>query len=206
MPFRKSKIQKSNLGIGNFFLLLTLMWLWERRPILAWWNKDTCENCTSEIELCAHASLRMYTCYPAALSFLTVCGSVCALFPRVRMCVCMCARISVITRWLSGYSAMRKRWSPTRCRRWWSRASSTASAPLTVASGRLFFSRSWSSISDGLSPTPQSCSAACSRSESGEERVRFCLTTRAPSLMRGGLIEDVLSAAVLRPLELRPLN
>lgn len=48
--------------ILQFFSLLTFMWLWERRPILEWWNKDTCRNCTLEEVLCSHASLSVYTC------------------------------------------------------------------------------------------------------------------------------------------------
>lgn len=82
---------------------------------------------------------------------------------------CICARVltPVFTRWRSVYSVKRRRWSPIHCRQGWSKASSTASAWLMAGSGRPFFSRSWSFISDGLSPTTQSCSVACSRSESG---------------------------------------
>lgn len=63
---------------------------------------------------------------------------------------------------------MRKKWSPIHSRQAWSKASSMGYAPLMVGSVRLFFSRSWSSISDGLSLTTLSCSAACSRSELGK--------------------------------------
>lgn len=80
---------------------------------------------------------------------------------------------------------MKRRWSPIHCRQGWSRASSTANAPFTVGSGRLFFSRSWSSTSDGLSPTTQNCSAACSRSESGRSQSGSGMAAAVPNRNSG---------------------
>lgn len=87
--------------------------------------------------------------------------------------------IPVFARWLWACLGRKRRWSPIRCHRGWSRASSTASVQLPELSGKLFSSRSWSFISAGLYPTTRSCSAACSRSESGET----CLPSGIAALM-----------------------
>lgn len=143
------------------------MWLWERRPILDWWKKDTCKNYTLE-KYCAHARLCTYT-------LLQICRTAKLSNQRDVCCLCVHMYVSVvfpvITRWPLVYLDTRKRWSLTHCLQGWSRASSTANAPLMVGSGRLFCSKRWSSTSDALSPTTLSCSVAWSRSESGNPSV-----------------------------------
>ena len=128
---------------------------------------------------CAHANLCTCTLshmFPTAESS----ASGCSLFTPFPVRVFVCVLLHGIIRWLLVYSGMRKRWSPTHCLQGWSRASYIASAPLAVVRGRLFSSRSWSSTSDGLSPTTLSCSAACSRSELGRNKVRFRMVELLP--------------------------
>lgn len=120
------------------------------------------------------ASAHTHFCWFAGLqNFLTIR----VMFACFTVCVCLCVHMyvsvvfPVITRWPLVYLDTRKRWSLTHCLQGWSRASSTANAPLMVGSGRLFCSKRWSSTSDALSPTTLSCSVAWSRSESGNPSV-----------------------------------